>query len=85
MHMIQLQRVYFTSEFCKQYSFRLKVVCDLIEHSLHLSFLFSVLGCGVFPLFLCSYLYTNLCSHFPVASIAAISSFDQRQENICHE
>ena len=38
--MIQLQRVYFTSEFCKQYSFRLKVVCDLIEHSLHLSFLF---------------------------------------------
>ena len=42
-------------------------------------FFSSVFACGVCPSILCSFLHTNLCSYLPVASIAAIFSFNQRQ------
>ena len=48
-------------------------------------FFSSVFACGVCPSVLCSFLHTNLCSYLPVASIAAIFSFNQRQINICCE
>ena len=45
---VNLPKIYIwfnsNSELCKQYSFSLKAVCDLIEHSLHLSFLFFRFG-----------------------------------------
>ena len=57
------------------------------ERTSSTSFFFfsSVFACGVCPSVLCSFLHTNLCSYLPVASIAAIFSFNQRQKNICCE
>ena len=83
MHVIQLERGYILQNSAnniplvrKRFVIWKNILC------VFLSF-FSVFACDVFSSFLCSHLYTNLCSHFPVASIAAIFSFNQRQENIC--
>ena len=77
--MIQLQRGYLLQNFVNN----IPLVWEqfVIWKNILYIFLFfsSVFACGVCPSILCSFLHTNLCSYLPVASIAAIFSFNQRQ------
>ena len=59
---VNLPKIYIwfnsNSEFCKQYSFSLKAVCDLIEHSLHLFFLFFSFWVVVFVINFFGHIFT---------------------------